>query len=58
MTSDELEELLQGQSETQSLDFKGPCAWVAARLAKDTLAAFRLNRSYCPDSFNTFSKIC
>jgi predicted HTH transcriptional regulator len=38
MTTDELEELLQGQAETQSLEFKAGCDWNASSLAKDILA--------------------
>ncbi len=38
MQTSELEELLEGQTETQSLEFKGSCAWEARTFAKDILA--------------------
>jgi predicted HTH transcriptional regulator len=38
MTTKELEELLQGGAETQTLDFKGACVWSVDTFVKDLLA--------------------
>jgi predicted HTH transcriptional regulator len=38
MNTEELESLLQAQTETPSVEFKGACNWDAAKLAKDILA--------------------
>lgn len=38
MGTEELEALIEGQAESQNLDFKGECAWDAASFAKDILA--------------------
>lgn len=38
MNTEELESLLQAQTETPSVEFKGACNWEATKLAKDILA--------------------
>ena len=38
MNTEELESLLQAQTETPSVEFKGACHWDVTRLAKDILA--------------------
>lgn len=38
MTAEELERLLEGGTETQRIEFKGPCSWDVEIFAKDILA--------------------
>jgi len=38
MDVDELESILEGQAETQTIEFKGACGWDVVRMAKDILA--------------------
>ena len=38
MTSKELQEYIEGQAESQTLDFKDDCHWNAATYARDLLA--------------------
>ena len=42
MTSEEFEHLIEGATESQRLDFKGPCNWDVTKFAKDILALSNL----------------
>ena len=42
MKSEEFEHLVEGATESQRLDFKGPCNWDVTKFAKDILALSNL----------------